>query len=335
MGKRSILAVDDNKTNLQIIKQILEQEYTVMLALNGETALKFVEKKRPDLVLLDLRMPEMDGTEVFKRIQENPDSATIPVIFLTADGSEHTESGCLELGAADFITKPIIPRVLMSRIEKTFELEDYHHLLEEKIVEKTREAELLTLQAIEAIAHAIDAKDEETNGHSRRVAYYSRAVAARLGYKEDTVEIVYQSALLHDVGKIGIPDAILKKDGALTDEEYARVKQHTVIGANILSVITTFDHLPDGAHYHHEHFDGTGYPEGLVGSEIPMIGRIVAVCDVYDALVSRRRYKEGMSADEVRSEIEHGAGSQFDPEVVKAFCRLLDEGLAAGAPAAE
>lgn len=301
----------------------------MLLALNGEMALKFIAKKKPDLVLLDLRMPDMDGTEVFMRIHGDPETADIPVIFLTADGSGHTESDCLELGAADFITKPIVTRVLLSRIEKTFELEEYHHRLQEAIDAKARETEELALQSIEAIAHTIDAKDEETNGHSRRVAQYSRAIATRLGYKEATAEIVYRSALLHDVGKIGIPDAILKKEGPLTDEEYARIKEHTTIGAGILAVIKTVDHLPDGAHYHHEHFDGTGYPEGLAGKDIPMIGRIVAVPDVYDALVSRRRYKVGMDEAAVRAEIARCAGSQFDPDVVSVFIQLLDEGLTA------
>lgn len=329
MRQRTILIVDDNKTNLQIVKSVLEPEYKVLLALSGDMALKFVSKQSPDLILLDLHMPGMSGKEVMGYLMEDPATAEIPVIFLTADGSGHTESECLELGAADFITKPIVPRVLLSRIEKTFELEVYHHALQETIDRKTREAEEMSLQSIEAIAHTIDAKDEETNGHSRRVAQYSRAIAARLGYADATVETVYRSALLHDVGKIGIPDSILKKEGTLTEEEYAKIKEHTIIGADILSVITTVDHLSDGAHYHHEHYDGTGYPEGLAGGDIPMIGRIVAVSDVYDALVSRRRYKGAMTQMEVRAEIERCSGTQFDPDVVKAFFQLLDEGLSA------
>lgn len=331
MKERTILVVDDNKTNLQTIRNILEtSDYTVLLALNGNTALKFLEKKETDLVLLDLMMPVMDGKETFAKIRENPDYAHIPIIFLTADTNEYTESTCLELGAADFITKPVVPLVLLSRIEKTLELEDYHRNLEARIDEKAHEAELLTLQSIEAIAHTIDAKDENTNGHSRRVARYSRAIASRMGFNEDDVETITRSALLHDVGKIGIPDAVLKKSGRLTDEEYDTIKQHTLIGSDILSVITTFEHIPDGARSHHEHFDGSGYPDGLSGKDIPITGRIVAVADVYDALTSKRHYREAAEKEVVVRELERNAGSQFDPDVVKAFVQLLSEGLDIG-----
>ena len=330
MDKHTILVVDDNKTNLQIIKSVLENaDYNVLLALNGEMALKFIEKKHPDTVLLDLMMPVMDGRETYAKIRKLPKGNSVPVIFLTADTNDYTESECLELGAADFITKPIVPLVLLRRIEKTIELEEFHRDLKSKIDQKTREAELASLQSIEVVAHTIDARDEETNGHSRRVAQYSRAIAMRMGYNEQDSETISRSALLHDVGKIGIPDAILKKEGKLTEEEYAKIKEHTTIGADILSAITTFDHLSDGARYHHEHFDGSGYPAGLAGDDIPMIGRIVAVADVYDALSSRRRYKAGMQSQDVVAEIQRCANTQFDPDVVKVFVQLASEGLTA------
>ena len=327
MKKHTILAVDDNKTNLQVIKDILEEKYTVLLALNGEMALKFVEKKKPDLILLDLLMPEMDGREIFAAIKKKMGKDTMPVIFLTADQNENAEADCLKLGASDFITKPIVPEVLLRRIERTIELEEFQKNLQEKIEEKTREVEAVALQAIAAIANTIDAKDEDTNGHSRRVAYYSRAIAARMGYDQNTVAQIYQTALLHDVGKIGVPDAVLKKAGKLTEEEYAQIKEHTNIGADILSAISTIDYIADGARYHHERYDGSGYPKGLVGEEIPVIGRIIAVADVYDALTSRRCYKKEMDQEVVKQEIIKGAGTQFDPDVVKVFAQLLDEGI--------
>ena len=325
MPRHSILAVDDNKTNLQIIKGILESDYDVMLALSGEMALRFIEKKRPDLVLLDLRMPGMSGREVFERIHANPDLANLPVFFLTADMTERTESECLELGAADFVTKPIVPLVLKSRIAKALELVGYQEQLQTAIDQRAHDAELLSLQAIEAIVHIIDARDEETNGHSRRVAEHSRSIAVQMGLEDEAAEAVYRSALLHDVGKIGIPDAILKSDKPLTNDQYDLVKTHTTIGANILSVITTFEHLPEGARYHHERYDGSGYPEGLSGNDIPLIGRIVAVADVYDAMTSKRRYKDGIGKEEVLAEMERDSGTKFDPTVVEAFIRTLCE----------
>ena len=191
---------------------------------------------------------------------------------------------------------------------------------------KTQEIELLSLQAIAAIVHAVEARDIDTKGHSIRVAGYTRAIARQMGYSENIVEQFYQTALLHDVGKIGIPDSILKKKGRLMPEEYESIKEHTTIGANILSAISTISYLEDGARYHHERFDGSGYPRGLAGDEIPIIGRIIAVADVYDAFVSRRTYKDTMSNSSARKEMIAGSGTQFDPGILSVFIRLLDNG---------
>lgn len=323
MKINTILAVDDNEMNLQIIANILKKKYAVMLAQSGGTGLKFIEKKKPDLILLDLMMPEMDGKETFRRIRQNPENRDIPIIFLTADDSVLTETECLEIGASDYITKPIMPRILLSRIGKTIELAEYQHHLQDIINEKTRETESLALQAIAAIANAIDAKDEETNGHSKRVAEYSRAIAREMGFDENECAHLYETALLHDVGKIGIPDAILKKDGRLTPEEYEIIKTHTTIGGDILSAITTIEHISDGARCHHERYDGTGYPCGLSGENIPLVARIIAVADVYDALTSHRCYKPEMNPKDVRKEIEEGSGTQFDPKVIRAFHEVV------------
>ena len=329
--KQTILAVDDNKTNLEIINNILKDNYTVILASDGEEALKIVGKNKPELILLDLMMPGMDGRETFKKIREDSLSCNVPIIFLTADRNEDTEAECLDLGASDFITKPIVPQVLISRIEKTIKLEEYKNNTREKIEEKSLEAQNLALQAISTIANTIDAKDEYTNGHSRRVAYYSRAIAQRMGYDDKAAGHVYQSALLHDVGKIGVPDAILKKTGKLTDKEYAKIREHTNIGADILSDIDIIDYLSDGARYHHERYDGGGYPQGLKGEQIPIIGRIIAVADVFDAMTSRRCYKDDFDIIKAREHIEKNIGTKFDPDVCKAFLQLLDEGIFAAA----
>ncbi|MBR1560429.1 MAG: response regulator [Clostridia bacterium] len=326
MKDHTILVVDDNRTNLQIIRDVLEPHYTLQLAISGEMALKFIARKKPDLILLDLMMPGMNGKECFQEIRRDPDNSRIPVIFLTASQDEDVEVECLNLGASDFITKPIVPEILERRIAKTLELEDLQKNLQGKIIEKTQEIEVLALQAIRAIVQTIEAKDELTQGHSVRVAGYSRAIAAELGFNEKMIGQVYQTALLHDVGKIGIPDSILKKKGRLTPEEYDQIKQHTTIGANILASISTIAYLEDGARYHHERYDGNGYPQRLKGDDIPIIGRIIAVADVYDALVSRRHYKEVMDDASARHELLFGAGTQFDPYLVRIFIKLLDSG---------
>ena len=325
MAEYTILAVDDSRFNLQLINDILGKEYTILSAINSEMALKFTEKKHPDLILLDIAMPDKDGRELFKEIRLIEGAKDIPIIFLTADQNGNTEAECLELGASDFITKPIVPAVLTRRIEKTLELEEYHKRLKEKINEKTREVEAVVLQSISTIANTIDAKDEDTIGHSKRVAQYSKMMATRMGFDKNETARIYQTALLHDVGKIGIPDDILKKKGKLSDEEYATIKTHTTIGAEILSSITSIENITSGARYHHERYDGKGYPEGLKGEDIPIIGRIIAVADVYDALMSRRCYKESMSRKDVLNEIEKGKGTQFDPEIVSMFVQIVNE----------
>ncbi len=326
MKEHTILVVDDSRTNLQVVRDVLEKDYTLQLAISGEMALKFLSKKKPDLILLDLMMPGMSGKETYQEIRKNPENKNIPVIFLTANQDEDVEVDCLNMGASDFITKPIVPEILERRIGKTIELEDLQKNLQGKIAQKTQEIETLALQAIGAIVHTLEAKDEVTQGHSIRVAGYSKAIASEIGMDAKMQEQVYQTALLHDVGKIGIPDSILKKKGRLTPEEYDQIKGHTTIGANILSAISAIGYLEDGARYHHERFDGNGYPRGLSGEEIPLIGRIIAVADVYDALVSRRHYKEAMNEATARKELLSGAGTQFDPEIVKVFIRLLDKG---------
>ncbi|MBQ9015242.1 MAG: response regulator [Firmicutes bacterium] len=327
MKEHTILVVDDNRTNLQIIRDILESQYHLLMAVSGEAALKFLQRKSPDLILLDLMMPGMSGQEVFQAIRQKPQQAAIPVIFLTANQDSEVEVECLNMGASDFITKPIVPEVLCHRIRNTLELRDLQNDLEEQIRRKTVENERLLLQAIEAIVYSIEAKDTITQGHSVRVAGYCRAMARELGYDEDVQQQIYQTALLHDVGKIGTPDAILKKTSPLNEEEYRIIQKHTTDGASILSTIGTIPYLEDGARYHHEHYDGSGYPQGLAGDDIPLIGRIIAVADVYDALISRRHYKDPLDQQMARKELMDHSGTQFDPGIVQTFIRLLDLGV--------
>ena len=326
MKNHRILVVDDDKTNLQIVRDVLGKSYDLQLAISGETALRFVARRRPDLILMDLMMPGMDGKETMRLIRVEAANRDIPFVFLTASQNPEEEAACLSMGASDFITKPIVPSVLERRISRILELEDFHRDLQAKVEEKTRQYQELALESIFAIVNIIEAKDEITEGHSVRVAGYSIALARAMGYDEQRVDEVYQTGLLHDVGKIGIPDLILKKEGKLTSEEYGEIKEHTSIGGHILAAIETMGYLADGAKYHHEKFDGTGYPNGLKGKEIPEIGRIIAVADVFDALVSKRHYKEAMDVETAKAEILRGSGSQFDPDIVQVFLRLLDDG---------
>lgn len=319
-----ILIVDDSKTVLNQAVILLKEHYHVFPALSGSSALKILEHQTPDLILLDLMMPEMDGKEFFSNIQEDTNLADIPVIFLTSNTEDKTEADCLNLGAYDFIGKPIVKEVLLSRVEKTLELTGYRKDLQKKLNEKTRQIETAYLQTMAALAHTIDAKDPDTNGHSRRVAWYTKQIAQNLGWTEQEYENAYFIALLHDVGKIGVPDAVLKKQDRLTDKEYELMKKHPVIGADILKDIKMLDGLCLGTLYHHERFDGSGYPCGLKGGEIPLIARIISVADTYDAMTSTRCYRKGLSCETAMDELKKQSGTQFDPDIVNKFLLIAD-----------
>ena len=281
-----ILIIDDSKTVLNQVMMLLKDSYHVFPAISGTTALKTMEHQIPDLILLDLSMPEVDRREFFRLLKCTPDLSEIPVIFLTSGTGDQTEADCISMGAYDIIGKPIVKEVLLSRVEKALELLEYRRDLQKKLDEKIRQMETAYIQTMAALANTIDAKDPDTNGHSMRVAYYSKQIARHLGYTEDDCENVYFIALLHDVGKIGVPDAILKKQDKLTPEEYEMMKNHTIVGAHILKDIKMLPGLCEGTLYHHERYDGTGYPYGLKGSEIPEIGWIISVADTYDAMTA-------------------------------------------------
>ncbi|MBS7009860.1 HD domain-containing phosphohydrolase [Anaerostipes sp.] len=320
-----ILIIDDSKTVLNQVMMLLKDSYHVFPAISGPTALKIMEHQLPDLILLDLLMPEMDGREFFRLLKTRPELADIPVIFLTSDTGDQTEAECISMGAYDFIGKPIVKEVLLSRVEKTLELLDYRRDLQQKLDEKTRQMETAYIQTMAALANTIDAKDPDTNGHSVRVAYYSGQIAHRLGYTAHDCENVYFIALLHDVGKIGVPDSILKKRDRLTPEEYEMMKSHTTVGAHILKDIKMLPGLCDGTLYHHERYDGNGYPHGLKGTDIPKIGRIISVADTYDAMTATRCYRKGMDPETALQELKNNRGTQFDPEIVDAFLEIADQ----------
>lgn len=324
---KHILIVDDNKTNLTLAKNELSKEYQVTPVLSGFAALQFLEKRSTDLILLDINMPEMDGRETMRRIKANEKWSKIPIIFLTADSTPETESQCLSDGADDFIAKPFVPQVMQSRVSRILELSDLRNDLEAKLVEKTKEVEMVTLNAVMAIANTIEAKDLYTSGHSNRVAKCSVEIAKRMGMSEDDIKELNFKALLHDIGKIGVPDAILNKPMALADEEFAIIKKHPVIGGDILKNIAIVSNLHYGALYHHERYDGRGYPKGLMGDEIPYEARIIAIADTYDAMTSDRAYRKALPREHVIAELERCKGKQFDPKITDVFIEMLRTGF--------
>lgn len=321
----TILAMDDSTTDLKVIQYLLRDTYEVLLAVTGKIALRYLQKRQPDLILLDLMMPDIDGKEMISLIRKMPQYVDTPVIFLTADRQKSTEVECLRMGAFDFIPKPIVPEVLRSRISKALELNSFRKHLQKKLDEKTWELEQLTLQSIHAIADIIDAKDSYTKGHSVRVADCSRWIAEELGWKEDEISSLHQTALLHDVGKVGVPDKILLKNDFLTADEMEVMRNHTVIGYNILRDISGLKDIELGARYHHEWYDGNGYPDGLKGEQIPLIARIICLADAFDAMSSNRCYRHSLSSENIKQEILRCRGTQFDPDIVDAFMKRWEE----------
>ena len=322
-----VVVVDDDVTNLRMAGMILSRQHMRVTALkSGRALLDYVRDNRPDLILLDVRMPEMDGFETLRRLrQETSFGQEIPVIFLTADENSESETKGLELGAMDFIKKPFVPEVLTLRVRHIIELVRLQKNLTDEVEIKTQENESLSLRIVQTLAEAIDAKDTYTNGHSGRVAKYSREIARRYGYSRKRQDEIYMMGLLHDVGKIGVPDAVINKPARLTDEEYAQIKTHPVMGDRILKNIRERPKLAIGARWHHERYDGTGYPDGLSGDDIPEEARIIAVADAYDAMTSRRSYRDILPQDIVRKEIKNGKGTQFDPFFADIMLIMIEE----------
>ncbi|MDO4806576.1 MAG: response regulator [Coriobacteriales bacterium] len=323
-----VIVVDDNLTNLKMAGHALSKNGMRVTALrSGQALLDYVSANgAPDLILLDIIMPQMDGFQTLVRLRElEQGRPQTPVIFLTADETEEAEMRGLSLGAMDFIRKPFLPDVLALRVRHIIDLSHLQEDLSQEVEKKTRENEELFFDVVSALAASIDAKDTYTNGHSSRVADYARQIAHRYGYSPQREKEVYMMGLLHDVGKIGIPDAIINKPARLSDDEYAIIKTHTVMGARILSNIKKMPSLVYGARWHHERYDGKGYPDCLVGKEIPEEARIIAVADAYDAMTSRRSYRDARPQDFVRRELQNGKGSQFDPVFADIMLAMMDE----------
>ncbi len=330
--KEHILVVDDDRMNLKIAERLLKNSYEVSCVQSGEEALSFLKTNRPDMILLDLHMPGMDGFDVLKQIRQDPDLNDIPVIFLTADDDQKAEVKGFEEGAVDFIKKPFVAEIMLRRVQRMLELSRLRHKLEAEVHKQTRTAEerrermeRLSEEAVLCLSKAIDAKDKYTNGHSERVAKYSREIARRAGLSKAEQNDIYFMGLLHDVGKIGVPDTVINKPGRLTDEEFAMIKKHPVTGYEILKDITEMPGIGQGARWHHERYGGGGYPDGISGEDIPVYARIIGVADAYDAMTSKRSYRGLLAQEIVRGEIEKGMGSQFDPVFAKIMLEMIAE----------
>lgn len=324
-----IAVVDDDSMSLMTVKLILERQGCSVVPLgSGKDLLKYVCVQVPDLILLDCMMPDMDGLETLTRLrnlEKQREMQEIPVIFLTGTDDIATESECLELGAMDFIRKPFNPKVLVYRTLRCIDLLRLQSDLESEVEKKTLDYQRLAVQIVQALAGAIDAKDTYTNGHSSRVAEYSMEISRRAGYDKAYQNRIYMMGLLHDVGKIGVPDAIINKPERLNDDEYAIIKEHPGKGARILEHIIDMPELTVGASWHHERFDGKGYPDSLSGNDIPEEARIIAIADAYDAMTSRRSYRSSLAQETVRNEIAKGRGTQFDPTFADIMLQMIDE----------
>jgi putative two-component system response regulator len=348
-GKRTILIVDDTPENLTLMNGLLKERYRTTIANSGARALKAaLVEPLPDLILLDIMMPDMDGYEVCRRLKWEPKTAGIPVIFLTAKTEVEDEQRGFDAGAVDYITKPISPPIVLARVKTQLALKaaadflrDKNAYLENEVAKRTHEVQIVQDVTIMAMASLAETRDNETGNHIRRTQNYVRALAKKLQphpkfaafLTADTVEMLYKSAPLHDIGKVGIPDAILLKPGKLTPEEFEIMKTHTTLGRdaiiaaeNLIDAPSSFLHLArEIAHYHQEKWDGSGYPEKLSGEAIPVPARLMAVADVYDALISRRVYKPPFPREKAVGIIREGRGTHFDPDMVDAFLEIEAE----------
>lgn len=312
-----LLLVDDEPSNLHVLREILQNDYRLIFARDGARALEIASHERPDLILLDVMMPGLTGYEVCATLQASPHMASIPVIFVTALGDSVDETRGFDVGGVDYLTKPVSPSVVRARVRTHLRLVR---------VEEVRETRL---RIVQCLGVAAEYKDDETGKHVIRMSHYSRVLALAAGLGEAAADDILNAAPMHDVGKIGIPDAILRKPGKLDADEWKVMASHVEIGVRIIG-----EH-PSGllqmarriALGHHEKWDGSGYPQGLVGEDIPIEARIVAIADVFDALTSERPYKHAWPVEEAVALIRRESGHHFDPRLVDIFIAHLPEML--------
>lgn len=322
-----IVAVDDEPSNLHILKQLLKSQYELAFANGGEEGFDVIARHTPDLILLDVMMPHVNGHDLCRRLKADVRLRHIPIIFVTAMGDEDNESLGFELGASDYITKPFRPAVLKARIATHLALHNQQRTLREMVDERTAELNETRLEVIQRLGCASEYKDDETGLHIIRMSHYTRILAEASGVPRLEVERIFHAAPMHDIGKIGIPDRILLKPSSLNAEEWATMKQHPKIGADILgeNPAPLFEMARSIALGHHERWNGSGYPKGLSGEAIPLEARLVSVADVFDALTSKRPYKEPWPLSKAVSYMQEQAGQLFDPTIIGHFMANLDQ----------
>ena len=347
--KSTVLIVDDTADNLSLIGNVLKDHFNVKVANNGDLALKIAASNAPpDLILLDIMMPNMDGYEVCRQLKRNPGTRHIPVIFLTAKSEVDDEKMGLDLGAVDFLSKPVSPPIVMSRVRNHIDLKNYtdilrskNDFLEAEVDRRTHEVMAIQDVTILAMASLAETRDSDTGNHIRRTQFYVKVLAEKLQnhprfsylLTDGYITTLFKSAPLHDIGKVGIPDYILIKPGRLEPHEFEIMKTHTTLGRSAIEYaerqlgtkvefLTTAKEI---AYSHQEKWDGSGYPEGLAGDAIPLSARLMALADVYDALISRRVYKAGMSHENATAILIKEKGTHFDPDIVDAFLQCQDD----------
>ena len=334
-NEADILVVDDDPSIHRMMNRILNRAgYNVLAAYEGQEAFETIAAKHPDLILLDLSMPMLDGFEIAAHLKNNLKTQDIPIILITGLDNSQNHVKALEAGANDFLSKTAQPEEILARIRSHLkvkrlndQLRDYRASLEKTVALKTAQLKNASLEIIWRLMSASEYRDTETGAHIQRMSHYSAAIARKMGLTSKTVETILYAAPMHDIGKIGIPDEILLKPGKLDAKEWEIMKMHTTIGANILKG-SKIGFVRMGAIIaitHHEKWDGSGYPNGLKGRQIPLAGRIVALADVFDALTSKRPYKEAFSAKKSHGIIKQGCGNHFDPDVVDIFFSIQDE----------
>jgi len=327
--KHSILIVDDEPNNIALLKDILIDEYTLFMAKDGAKAISLAQKNMPNLILLDIMMPEMDGFETCRQLKANPLTKNIPIIFVTALSDIGDEAQGFKVGAADYITKPVSAAIVKARVQTQISLKQLTYHLTDQVQQAVRQYDRVLRSSIQMLGHAGHYNDTDTGLHIWRMAAYAKLLARAAGWGEEDCTLIELAAPMHDTGKIAIPDAILKKPGKLTAEEWDIMKTHSKVGADILSRSDSalFMLAAEIAETHHEKWDGSGYPGGLSGVRIPESGRIVALADVFDALTMRRPYKDPWPIERTIDAIKDGRGKHFDPRLVDLFLKNLSDFL--------
>lgn len=323
--KINLLVVDGSRTTIRYIDSIFGGYCQIHLARTGIEAMDVVEIKPIDIIIMNRNLPDMDGFELLERWHKERLTDDISVVIAGDERNKQQEVEALQKGAADYISMPFVPEILKLRVDHLVELHYYRKELESEIKKQKKKVSDLSFQAMITIAHTIDLKDRYGEGHSLRVALYSREIARRLGWTVEELENLYNVALLHDIGKIAIEDSILNKMGTLTEQEYESVKRHTKVGADIVKNTTFIPGIKEGISYHHERYDGTGYV-GLKGKDIPLIARILAVADAVTAMEEDRPFRRRLSSMELEKELISNKGKQFDPDIVNVAVEMLHEG---------